>query len=232
VAALVSVLQSRNQCPALTQVEREKALAGLLTGLGLATASELAPQPTQIDEPITLNGLYAYVRLRHVGTHLPDAVEGALADVHNGHYEAAILDLRATGGSHPSKLGKAFSFLKEAPIPVICLVGPGTRPAPAQLAAELRTTYKAILVGKPPGPAAPAPEAVQLPTGEKVWLPARASVPAKPQAPLQMDIPVHSARAALVTFETAADWTTLATRDECLRRAVDLLTAMRAFRQP
>jgi hypothetical protein len=232
VGALVSLLQARNQCPDLTLAQREKALAGLLAGLDLATTPEPAPLPTRVDEPITLNGLYAYVRMRHVGTRLPDVVEGALDDVRDGHYEAAILDLRGTTGRHPCRLGKAFSFLKEDPIPIVCLVDGQTRLAPAQLAAELRATYKAILVGQPPGPTAPAPEAVRLPTGERVWLPVRRPAQTDPPAALRIDLPVRNAQAARITSETAEDWPVLAARDECLRRSVDLLTAMRAFRQP
>jgi len=234
VAALLQALQSRGQLPVLDSTGREEALSGLLSGLGVQTQQPGQAQPSSIQEPITLNGLYAYVRVAHVGPGLADAAEGALADVRNGHYEAVILDLRRTSGTIAKGIGESFAMFRKDPIPIVALLGVTSGGAAMDLASHLRQKHRAILVGQSPQAPFPPAEQLVLPTGDRVSLPGRK--PDKPSKAVLLvpDIVVRDSRATTVTFENAApeNWTRLAARDECLRRAVDLLATMRALRQP
>ena len=234
VAALLQALRSRGQLPVLDSSRREEALAGLLSGLGMQTQQPGQAKASSIQEPITLNGLYAYVRVAHVGPGLADAAEGALADVRNGHYEAVILDLRGTSGTIAKGIGESFAMFRKDPIPIVALLGVTSGGAAMDLASHLRQKYRAILVGQSPRAPLPPAEQLVLPTGDRVSLPGRKADEPPQAVPLVPDIAVRDAHAATVTFENAApeNWTTLAARDECLRRAVDLLATMRALRQP
>jgi hypothetical protein len=49
---------------------------------------------------------------------------------------------------------------------------------------------------------------------------------------LRLDLAVQNARSARVTVATAQNWSVLAAKDEALRKSVDLLAAIQAFRQP
>ena len=234
VAALLRALQSRGQLPPLDSSRREKALAGLLSGLGIQTQQPGQARASSIQEPITLNGLYAYVRVNHVGPGLAAAAEGALADIRNGHYEAVILDLRGTSGTTAKGLGESLAMFQKDPIPIVGLLGVSSGSAATDLAGHLRQKYRAILVGQSPRASLPPAEEFVLLTGDRVSLPGRGTEMPPKAVPLAPDIAVRDPQVATVTFENSApeNWTTLAARDECLRRAVDLLATMRALRQP
>jgi hypothetical protein len=187
--------------------------------------------PTRIDEPITLNGVYAYLRVLQIGGRLAPIADQRLADLRDGHYAGGILDLRGAAGQRVVPLGETFAFLGKDPIPIVCLLDAKTAPAPAQFAASLRDTYQVVLVGQPSAASLPPSEDVLLATGERIRLPIVDAPEVAGPAPVQPDIAVASGPVAPVTSATAADWSTLASRDPALRRAVDLLTSIRALRQ-
>lgn len=231
--ALLETLRERGQLPALALDQRERVLAGVLEHLGMGTETDDPNKPAVLSGPITLKGLYAYLRIVQVGPGLAEACEAALGDVANGHYEAVILDLRGTTGTILPNLDGAFVPLREAAVPVACLIDGRTAHAAAELGALLRQRDHAVLIGQPTAPPQPATEPITLRTGERVWLPVRTPAALPPPAPVQPDVLVRDARASLVTLDTAdpANWSQLAAADEALRRAVDLLTATRILRQ-
>ncbi len=234
VQALLAVLRERGQLPALTPDQRERVLVGILDNLDLRVEPADPAKPAAFAGPITVRGLYAYFRLERLGAGLAATVKAAMADVADGHYAAVILDLRGATGDAQPDAGQAFSPLREAAVPVACLIDARTGRAAAELAAKLRQSEHAILVGQPAPPPQHPAESVTLATGERVWLPGVAQPEAPPPVAIQPDILVRNPRAGLVTFETAdpVNWSALAASDEALRRAVDQLTAARILRQP
>lgn len=234
VQVLLATLRERGQLSTLTADQREQVLASILEVLDLRAEPTDPAKPAAFSGPITVRGLYAYFRLEHLGAGLAAAVKAAMTDVAAGHYAAVILDLRGSTGTAQPDAAQAFAPLREATVPVACLIDGRTASAAAELAASLRQNEHAILVGQPALPPGQAAELVTLATGERVWLPAVPPPGTVAPAAIQPDVLVRDPRIGLVTFETAdpANWSALAARDEALRRAVDLLTATRILHQP
>lgn len=225
---LLGELQSRHLVPAGDDELSRRACQALLDAF--ATGGEVvgkhspppavlaAPEPRLLTRVTDLSGRFGYLRVAAVEAGLPQAIAAARSQLPQSPDGGTVLDLRDCGGNDPGAASASAAALADRGLPVVVLVNGKTRASAEILAVEMRQNHGAVILGEPtrglPYPLRP----VQLAGGMAVMLP---EVPAgMPLVPLRPDVPV-AARAPAGEEE----------RDECVRQAVDLLTAICTFRQ-
>ena len=234
---LLRQLRARQLAPASEAEGKSLACQALLDAFatgGSVVGSTPDPSPPEgaplVEVAKTINERFWYVRVGAVEaglaaaladsrSHLATAVDGGLA-----------LDLRGSGGNDLQGAAETSALIATWQQPVVAIVNRQTRGAAEVLGRCLREEAGAVLLGQPtrglPYPLRP----VRLAGDLEVLLP---EVPAQASlAPLRPDVPaVEPTARPLPPGRAGAIVMVEEERDECVRQALDLLTAICAFRQ-
>jgi hypothetical protein len=245
----LDLLDEHQLLPADTTDNRRAAFEAIVDSLRIPASvearSEIEPgrKPESDDDTVrsvdTVGGVFVRIWVGDVNdTLLPALRAGLGTDVAHGHYEGVAVDLRGARGEALEAAPEAASFFKELGLPVVVLIDGNTTGAAERLAVELKDKTGAVALGEATRGVPFETFTAELPSGETVRLPriADASRDAQHrwrQQPVRPDV---EADAALPT-ETDAQvpgaqpvWSpNVLEGDACLRRAVDLLTTIRAM---
>lgn len=177
----------------------------------------------------SISGRFGYLRIAAVEPGLAQAIAAARTNLPDSAEGGSILDLRDCGGNDPAAATESVAAVGSWGLPTVVIVNSQTRAAAEVLAAGLRREHGAVILGEPtrgvPYPLRP----VQLAGGMAVMLPEVPSGIAP--APLRPDVPVAAATDDPARVHPAEAAAGEEERDECVRQAVDLLTAICTFRQ-
>ncbi|MBN2448971.1 MAG: hypothetical protein JXR77_01195 [Lentisphaeria bacterium] len=237
---LLQELAARQLLPPGDDLQRQQALESLLNAFAPGATivypnGEGARQAALLDAVVPVNGRFGYIRVAAVESGIVQALDGARSRLPGTVQAGYILDVRGRGGNGIADAQAAAETLKAWERPLVVLVDGRTRGGAEALAGSLRRACDAVLVGDAtqglPYPFSPVP----LPGGLTVLLP---DVPNEGRAsPLEPDVPVphggaHPGVAAGVRqgFGSGFEGTSIGS-DLCVRKALDLLAAICAFRE-
>lgn len=218
----------RTACQALLDV--------FATGGRVVPGETEPPSATAASAPLIaaaypLGGRFGYLRIAGVESGLPGELSGARARLSAGNEGGMVVDLREAAGNDLDAAGECAAILGSGGLPLVAIVNGHTQGAAEVLAGRLREGQGAVLVGEATRGLPFAMRPVRLDGGLEVLLP---DVPpgAKP-SPLHPDVPCsgNAVRAGAEPRPWEGALPRGSTSDECLRRAVDLLTAIATFRQ-
>ncbi|OGV66873.1 MAG: hypothetical protein A3K18_30520 [Lentisphaerae bacterium RIFOXYA12_64_32] len=190
--------------------------------------------PSSTPEPAvgrtgTLEGKYGYVLILTLNSQLVQEMEGLIGEINSGHYEGLIVDLRYAGGDATDSATQATSTLHETKLPVVMLINRSTVGAAEILARQAREVCGALVVGQPTRGLPYARRRTVLRSGDVVLLPDMPAVDGG-RAPLLPDLMVEDdlARETLLSPRPQSGQLPMK-QDPCLRKAVDLLSTIRAL---
>ena len=185
-------------------------------------------------ETATVGGMFAYLRIRDVTAQAVSAIEGFSKDVEYGHYEGIIIDVRYTRHGHAPSARSAAGALTRVDLPIVVLVNRETTGPGEILAASIKEKCGAATVGQATRGFPFDWQKIELASGDVVLLPKvepkTEHCPWKP-TPLTPDVVVSQnlPRSALAKRRGTDRVEPVTDRDLCLRKAVDLLTVIRAL---
>jgi hypothetical protein len=236
LADLLRELQARRLAPADDVEVRHQASQALLdafrTGGSLVQPAEAAPAQTPALPPLLSateapGGRFGYLRIRAVEPGLSAALLEAQARLPTAASGGTVVDLRDAGGNGMGAAAECAALLGATEQPLVLIVNGTTRGAAESMAAQLRDAHGAVLLGEATRGLPYAMCPVRLAGNVEVLLP---EVPAgiRPE-PMLPDVPSTGKPAAAVAVRS---WQGRSEdRDDCVRQAIDLLTAICAFRE-
>lgn len=232
VAELLGILRQAQMLPAEQAPMRRAVLRAILEHSGCRSAlvpstAGADPLPAALGAPRTVAGHYAYLRILRVGPGFAAELAAARQELDGGNYKGLILDVRAATGDEPAAAAAGIAAVDAVGFPMAVLVNADTRGAAEVFADLSRQRCSAYIVGQPTGGYPVAWSPLTLVSGDVVRLPVVTENAGK-RAPIQPDIVVTADLSAPGPGQSDPEPAT----DLALRRAVDLLTTMQAFRRP
>jgi len=248
VAELLQILQQRQMLPADADADaRRKVLQAVVEAVDCSARvvspedGEASPQDAPDDaealgKTTTVGGLFAYIQVLGVTAGAAADVSDFLGDVKYGHYEGLVVDLRDARGGNAEAAHNVAPVVAKTKLPVVVLVNGETQGPAEVLAALLRQNCDATTIGQPTRGRPFAWRPTPLKCGDVLLLPpvdgkttGADRRPARIRPDLTVEQPKSGKDAQDKAASEAPDDPT--TRDLCLRKAVDLLTAIRALEQ-
>lgn len=233
---LLGELHSRGLMPTEEGAVRRLVVEALLQGVGVggrivdSSGKEDADQEPLVEGIRSLNGHFGYWRVLSVGDGFAKAAEEAFGTWSADREGGLVVDLRGVSGNGLEEAEPVAVAAADRALPMVVLIDERTQAGGEVLAAQLRDRCGGVLMGRAtrglPYPLRP----VTLTPDLRVLLP---DVPAgKGRKPLLPDVAL-AADGGTTSASGAADSRPAAdpSRDDCIRRAVDLLTAISTFRQ-
>ncbi len=207
---------------------------GMLEPARKPNAASRNPGPNDTPQATTLGNQLRYLRLRQLGEGSAERIRRNNEQHESGAPRGLILDLRGASGDAAEEVTRCVEAVRALALPVAVLVDGETSRMAERLAAELRTTCAAVVIGSATrGTPFPA-RRISLSGGEIISIP---DVPAAetrqthwvPQ-PLEPDVLVETEDKSSPPDGADRRPPPLDMRNDlCVRRAVDLLTAIHAF---
>jgi hypothetical protein len=186
-------------------------------------ASSGAADVPAVGRTDTVDGKYGYVLIQTLDSRLPREIEGLLGDVAHGHYEGLIVDLRYAAGDAADSATRTATALRETKVPVAMLINNSTVGAAEILVRQVRERCDALVLGQPTRGFPYARRRTVLKSGDILLLPDVPEAGAG-RVPLLPDLAVEDNLSLDALLNPPARQ-----QDACLRKAVDLLSAIRAF---
>jgi hypothetical protein len=248
----IRLLDQHRLLPADTAANRRAAFAAIVESLGIPAdletpAADRKKQATETPPPTirsvdTVGGQFVRVWLGRVDADLLPALEGSLGDdVMHGHYEGVALDLRGAVGNVAGSMAPEAEFFRKLDLPLAILIDERTAGAAERLVIALKKTTNAVTLGRATRGVPFEMAIAQLPGGEKLLLPkdaggreSRAETkrrkPVIPDVETDTALPEPEKNAKTSTAPSPPLWAPdVLEGDACLRRAVDLLSTIRAM---
>jgi hypothetical protein len=240
VDSLLGELRARQLVPAAETELRRIACQALLDAFasgGVVVAPDAAnggaplpPAPllTRLESGA---GRFAYLRIGAVEAGLAVALTEARGRLSGGVDEGTVVDLRDSVGNDLGAAAECAALIGSWGPFAVVIVNGRTRAAAEVLAAQLRAAHGAVILGEPTRGLPYPLRVVRLAGNLEVMLP---EVPASNRVdPLQPDVPLAAAASG-----DNGPWrrggnaaAPEGERDEIVRQALDLLTAIRTFQQ-
>jgi len=175
-------------------------------------------------------GRFGYLRVAAVEPGLAAELQKVRTQVSVSSEGGIVVDLRQGAGNGLAAVTESAELLGTWGQPLVVVIDGSTRGAAEALAARLRESQGAVLLGKPTRGLPYAMRQVHLQGGLDVLLP---DVPAGGRAePLQPDVPAADRGGVSTLAPMGQGMPQVAEeQDVCVRQALDLLTAICAFRQ-
>ena len=242
VAELLTVLQEKQLLQTGDATLRTRILQSVLDAVdchGRLLAPTQEPDGTRrtsemgsIGRTRTVGGVFRYVELLAIAEGTAADLRLSLADVTFGHYEGIILDLRSSAGTELKSAHQAVDVLAGSEVPLVVLIGRGTAGAAEVLADLSKQKCRATRLGQETSGFPFAQQATTLKSGEVLLTPqVRVDLGTgdwKP-SPVRPDVWVGPGPASRPTSTSSRTAAYGSDDDECLQKAVDLLTVICAL---
>lgn len=201
----------------------------LVEGAEAVREAELGHESETADGPAvrSLPHGVSYVQVSRVGPALPARL-GEIA-ISVAEATGLVLDLRAAGGALSETGLAAAAAVGNLGIPLVALVGRGTWGAAEVLVSELRRKGAALTIGEPTRGLPYGWRELALANGDRLLVPhpgETGSVAGAPAGPFRPDVEVAGAGSAP---DGGGHHSPVPEQDAALLRALDVLTAVRAF---
>ena len=236
VSELLETLAEGNLLAPANARTKRAILKGVLDALdcdaALAPPESVNGTPPTEKQPLNryevVGGVYCYIQLTTVTEIAARALKERLGDSAFGHYDGLVLDLRCARDGDAAAVQQAAAAIAASHLPAALLIAPETRGAAELLAARLRGKRHTALLGQATAGLPFGWRQKKLSTGDALLLPRppppgenRNSVPVQPDVTVTQSVPVK----LLLDSDRELD----VDKDACLRRALDLLSAMAVF---
>lgn len=184
----------------------------------------------------TVGGLFKYVQILTFTENSADELRLALGDFKYGHYEGIVLDLRYSGGQAVEAAGPAADLIRGLEVVPVLLINGETRGAAEVFGMLVAQNSRCISVGQPTKGRPALRVSSTLASGDVVLLPyagENARDARWKQDPIYPDLKIAEVLSrdflrGAARFEQPGD---IVSSDQCLRKAVDLLTAVAGFQK-
>ena len=237
LAEVLSLAERETVFPLSAPATQEKLIQAILEVVGcgarLVPNAAAAGEPAAVEAPVILHSRCVYLPLHRLDASTVQAIAKARSEVKPEASDGLILDLRYAQGGTVEDARQAVAALAGLGKPLVLVVSGQTTGASEIFAFLTRKSLGAVLIGQPTHGCQASLEPFALSTGQSILLPK--PVPEvdgvkMPGAPLLPDVTMAPlpAREQLAGL-TAERFDALPDRDPALRRAVDLLTTIRAF---
>lgn len=184
----------------------------------------------------TVGGLFKYLEIVTFTENSADEFGSALEDFRYGHYEGIVLDLRYSGGEAVGAARTAAGLIMELDVAPVLLINGETRGAAEVFGTLVAQNSRCISVGQPTKGRPALRSSSELASGDVVLLPYAGENGQESRLllePISPDLKTEEvlSRDFLRGTERFRQPGDIVSSDQCLRKAVDLLTAVKGFQK-
>lgn len=244
VEALLDHLRQGGGLDNLSDDNRQRVLQAVLAELGYAAPPTEMPdaltEGADEEEPsgprvLELADWCLYIRLPEVSEAAAQALKEAMDKQNPNSTPWTIVDLRQANGGDPESIEAIKPLLEARRKPLMVLVGAGTRRAAERLVGALRNDQAAVTIGDPTPGYPYESRQLELPSGLTVAVPDFSTGNPAARLVVEPDITVAYSGHGLepdVFDQLDEGLRRDLLRDPPVQRAMDTLTAVRAFAEP